>query len=104
MFIYSLFLHRKWGLPQADMNIMFRSLSRLCDVLMNFFSEVSAALISVSIIRMCKVYEQGLGNFESWVQKFSPPPLCLFISLLVAYLHISVSFLQSQFGSLQVYS
>ena len=31
---------RKWGLPQADMNTMFRSLSRLCDLLMNFFSEV----------------------------------------------------------------
>ena len=45
VFIYTAFflllLSRKWGLPQSDMNVMFRSLSRLCDVLMNFFSEVS---------------------------------------------------------------
>ena len=28
-------------MPQSDMNTLFRSLSRLCDLLMNFFSEVS---------------------------------------------------------------
>ena len=32
--------HRKWGLAQNDMNTLFRPLSRLCDLLMNFFSEV----------------------------------------------------------------
>ena len=32
--------HRNWGVPQNDMNVLFRGLSRLCDLLMNFFSEV----------------------------------------------------------------
>ncbi|CAI8013553.1 hypothetical protein GBAR_LOCUS8577 [Geodia barretti] len=35
---------RKWSLPQTDMNVMFRSLSRLCDLLMNFFSELEIAV------------------------------------------------------------
>jgi len=35
---------RKWGLAQNDMNTLFRSLSRLCDLLMNFFSELELAV------------------------------------------------------------
>ncbi|XP_064404393.1 uncharacterized protein LOC135349721 isoform X2 [Halichondria panicea] len=35
---------KKWGLPQSEMNTMFRSLSRLCDLLMNFFSELEIAV------------------------------------------------------------
>lgn len=51
---------RKWGLPQSDMNIMFRSLSRLCDVLMNFFSEVSLC-ITPAIIGHCAYTSLNCG-------------------------------------------
>lgn len=50
VYLYSLPVPcRKWGLPQSDMNVMFRSLSRLCDVLMNFFSEVRISVSSLSL-------------------------------------------------------
>ena len=32
---------RKWGLNQTDINVLFKSLSKLCDTLMNVFSKVS---------------------------------------------------------------
>lgn len=37
---------RNWGMPQSDMNTLFLSLSRLCDLLMNFFSELELAVKS----------------------------------------------------------
>jgi hypothetical protein len=37
---------RNWGMPQSDMNTLFIPLSRLCDLLMNFFSELELAIKS----------------------------------------------------------
>ena len=37
------FLHyRSWGVGPSDMKILFESVGKLCDILMNFFSEVRA--------------------------------------------------------------
>lgn len=42
MYVYMVpIIHSMWGISQSDMNTLFLPLSRLCDLLMNFFSEVS---------------------------------------------------------------
>jgi len=33
--------YRSWGVGPGDMKILFESVGQLCDILMNFFSEVT---------------------------------------------------------------
>jgi len=43
------FLSRSWGVGPGDMKILFESVGQLCDVLMNFFSEVINSVIHIDL-------------------------------------------------------
>ena len=38
--VYLCLSYRSWGVGPGDMKILFESVGQLCDILMNFFSEV----------------------------------------------------------------
>jgi len=50
------FFCRSWGVGPGDMKILFESVGQLCDILMNFFSEVTCVMHSnVGIFHLCNV-------------------------------------------------